>query len=151
MTEEGLIDLVERGAAPIEDVEPRRPESIVVDPSGKVVGVRVTVNKDLLRGSGVIVHHWLTWYLEMRRAPMSRVFMIEGSGEELTVRRSTSGAQLSSLRRQAASMGLVMGCRMVVLLRLASDSAGLMHACGPLECPANGAHAPASPRSGEKN
>jgi hypothetical protein len=48
ITEDGLIELVARGASPIEESEPRRPARMAVDPAGNVFGVRLTVDKDAL-------------------------------------------------------------------------------------------------------
>jgi hypothetical protein len=134
-TRDGRLGLVEDGAEPMEESEPRRPSNIVVDHSGKVIGVRLPVDKNVWRGSGIIVHPWLTWYLGLRLAPMSRAFgLIDGSGD-LVVRRSTSAAQLSSLRSQVQSMGMAEGCEMVVLIRLDNKSAAVRHVCENGSCP----------------
>ena len=69
---EGLYDLAERGATPIEDSEPKKPRNI--EASGNVVGIELTVDSELLRGSGIPVHRWLTWYLKLRTAPSTRHF-----------------------------------------------------------------------------
>jgi hypothetical protein len=134
-TPDGLLDLVERGAEPLEEDEPRRPENVAVDDSGKVMGVRLRVGGELLRGSSAIVHPWITWYLGLRRAPMSRVFEFDDGSGTLTVRRSTSAAQLSSLRSRSLDMGLVPGCGIVVILRLDSGTASMRHVCGVGDCP----------------
>jgi hypothetical protein len=138
MTSDGMFDLVERGAKAIEEPEPRHPESIAVDPSGQIVGVKISVDKDALRGSGIVIHPWLTWYLGLRLAPMSRVFAIKGNGESghLTVSRSTSAAQVSSLRAHIISMGLTPGCQLVLMLHLDESSVTLRHACESPTCPA---------------
>jgi hypothetical protein len=66
---------------------------------------------------------------------MSRAFgLTDGSGD-LVVRRSTSAAQLSSLRSQVQSMGMVEGCEMVVLIRLDKKSAAVRHVCENGSCP----------------
>ncbi|MFF2566722.1 RNA polymerase subunit sigma-70 [Streptomyces sp. NPDC058084] len=134
-TRDGLLGLVEDGAEPMEESEPRRPSNIAVDASGKVIGVRLPVDRNVWRGSGIVVHSWLTWYLGLRLAPMSRRFEFsEGSGD-LVVRRGTGAAQLSSLRSQVQSMGLVEGCEIVVLIRLDDESAAIRHACESGRCP----------------
>ncbi|MFJ9704756.1 RNA polymerase subunit sigma-70 [Streptomyces sp. NPDC101234] len=139
-TPEGLIDLSERGATPMEEKEPRRPDTMAVDPSGKVVGARLSVDKELLRGSGLIVHSWLTWYLGLRLAPMSRTFTFDDGAGELRVSRNTSAAQLSSIRQRVLSLGMGFGCHFVVLLRLDASSVSIRHICEEWACPSKPSH-----------
>ncbi|MCM2391232.1 sigma factor-like helix-turn-helix DNA-binding protein [Streptomyces albipurpureus] len=133
-TGNGLVDLVSRGARPFEEEEPPRPNTIAAE--GEIVGVRILVNPDVLRGSGVAVHTWLTWRLGLRRAPMSRTFTTSGDCSPLVVRRGTSSAQLSSLRRHALELKVVDGCVLAVLLRLDDGTARVGHGCVPDTCPA---------------
>ncbi|MBT2207530.1 sigma factor-like helix-turn-helix DNA-binding protein [Actinomadura sp. NEAU-AAG7] len=135
ITANGMWDLVERGATPVEESEPRRPDHVVVDLSGKVLGFRIPVDKDLLRGSSVVIHRWVTWHLGLRQAPMSRTFNLIGTSGDLTVTRNTSAAQVSSLRAHVESMGLAEGCELAVVLRLEEGSARLEHACARETCP----------------
>ena len=130
---DGLYDLSERGATPIEDSEPRRPANIEVH--GDVVGVQIPVNHDLLRGSGLAVNRWLTWYLGLRTAPSTRYFTLVND-QTLTVKRGTSVSQISSLRTVALNKGLVEGCRIVILLNLKTEEATVRHSCLADECPA---------------
>ncbi|WP_424211997.1 RNA polymerase subunit sigma-70 [Streptomyces sp. BI20] len=136
-TREGLVDLVSRGATPIEESEPDRPENMAVDPEGKVYGVRLVVDKDVTRGSGVLVHSWLTWNLGLRQAPMSRVFATGGVLGPITVKRGTTGAQMSSLRRHVLEQGMALGCHCVVLFRVDDHTARVEHTCAA-DCPARG-------------
>jgi hypothetical protein len=140
-TPEGLVDLVSRGARPFEEEEPARPDTMAVE--GEVLGVRIPVNRDILRGSGVSVHTWLTWRLGLRQAPMSRTFSTPGDHSPVVVRRGTSSAQLSSLRRHALELEVVDGCVLAVLLRLDNDTARVGHGCTPDTCPARRARASA--------
>ncbi len=133
-TEDGQIDLVARGARPGQVAEPKRPDSMVVDPMGNVLGVRLTVDRDILRGSGIQVNSWLTWKLGLRQAPMSTTFAVADGMEPLTIRRGTSGAQISSLRRYALAQGMELGCAIVVLLRLDDATGQVLHACKPGAC-----------------
>ncbi|MCO6009263.1 hypothetical protein NE236_30260 [Actinoallomurus purpureus] len=142
-TPEGLVDLVSRGARPFEEEEPVRPDAMAVE--GEVLGVRIPVNRDILRGSSVNVHTWLTWRLELRRAPMSRTFTTPGDHSPLVVRRGTSSAQFSSLRRHALELEVVNGCVLAVLLRLDDDTARVGHGCAPDTCPARRAWPVAPP------
>ncbi|MEU1489409.1 sigma factor-like helix-turn-helix DNA-binding protein [Streptomyces sp. NPDC005776] len=133
-TPDGLVDLVSRGARPFEEEEPARPDTMAV--AGEVLGVRIPVNRDILRGSGVNVHTWLTWRLGLRQAPMSRTFTTPGDHSPLVVRRGTGSAQLSSLRRHALELKVVDGCVFAVLLRLDDGTARVGHGCVPDTCPA---------------
>ncbi|MET9973850.1 RNA polymerase subunit sigma-70 [Streptomyces microflavus] len=133
-TEDGSIDLVARGATPIEESEPARPATMAADPAGNVFGVRLTVDKDLLRGSGVIVSSWLTWQLGMRQAPMVRTFAMAGNPTPIVLKRATSAAQLSSLRVLAKEKGMVGGCEFVLFLRTDDSTARIEHACATQTC-----------------
>ena len=133
-TADGRYDLAERGATPIEDSEPKRPKSMEVH--GSVVGVQLDVNHDLLRGSGLGVNRWLTWYLGLRTAPSTRYFAIDDGQSTLTVKRGTSTSQISSLRAVAQRMKLHEGCQLVVLLHLDTETATFEHVCQPETCPA---------------
>ena len=72
--EDARYGLVERGAMPLEEAEPHQPEHIRA--VGDVIGVELPVSRDMLRGSGLAVHPWLTWFLGLRTAPSSRHFQI---------------------------------------------------------------------------
>ncbi|GAA3424585.1 hypothetical protein GCM10018953_17680 [Streptosporangium nondiastaticum] len=133
-TPDGLVDLVSRGARPIEEEEPAQPDSMAIE--GDVIGVRISVTRDILRGSGVNVHTWLTWRLGLRQAPLSRTFTVPGDHPPLVVRRGTSSARLSSLRRHALELEVVDGCVLAVFLHLDEDTARVGHGCAPATCPA---------------
>ncbi|MFH8991608.1 sigma factor-like helix-turn-helix DNA-binding protein [Streptomyces sp. NPDC017940] len=135
-TPEDLIDLSERGAKPMEEKEPRRPGNMAVDPSGHVIGVRLSVDKEILRGSGLIVHSWLTWRLGLRLAPMTKTFTFDDGVGELRVSRNTSAAQLSSMRQRVLSLGMGFGCHFVTLLRLDASTVSIRHVCEEWACPA---------------
>jgi len=134
LTSEGLYDLAERGATPIEDPEPKQPKTIQVH--GNVLGVELNVDSEMLRGSGIAVNRWLTWYLGLRTAPSTRYFGIAGQPGTVTVKRATSSSQLSSLRAVAQNMDLVEGCKMAVLLHLDTETATIRHTCQDDACPA---------------
>ncbi|MFB7540963.1 sigma factor-like helix-turn-helix DNA-binding protein [Streptomyces zaomyceticus] len=138
MMGDGLIDLVARGAVPIEESEPARPTTMAADPAGNVFGIRLTVDKDILRGSGVVVSSWLTWQLGMRQAPMVRTFSIAGHPTPIVLKRATSAAQLSSLRVLAKQNGMVGGCEFVLFLRADDSTARIEHVCAQQYCRAVG-------------
>ncbi len=133
-TPDGKYDLAERGAEPIEEVEPRRPDHIKV--SGNVVGVVITVDYDLMRGSGLHVNRWLPWYLGLRTQPSERQFELVQPAGTVTIRRASSNAQISSLRSAAMALDVAEGCELVLLLNTANNTARLHHGCEPSRCPA---------------
>lgn len=134
ITPDGQIDLVSRGATPIEDPEPTKPPTMACDSKSNVIGVRLTVDKDLARGSGIVVNPWLTWKLGLRQAPMSKTFDVESGLAPLTVRRGTSAAQISTLRQHAEAGGMTIGCELIILLRIDGSTAKVLHACTPGAC-----------------
>ena len=103
---------------------------------GTVVGIRLSVDSDVLRGSGINVNRWLTWYLGLRTAPATRIFTLVDQPGEVAVKRATSAAQLSSLRAAVLAMDLVEGCTIAVLLHTDNDTATIRHTCGAATCPA---------------
>ncbi|MFI0354379.1 hypothetical protein [Actinomadura sp. 9N407] len=150
ITADGRVDLVERGAAPLEDREPTRPSHVALDTAGAILAFTLTIDADLLRGSGVIIHRWITWYLGLRQAPMARAFdlteLIDPFDPAMTatpldppgrlsITRNTSAAQISSLRVHATTMGLTHNCLLAIVLRLREGTAYLRHACRADACP----------------
>ncbi|WP_081343312.1 MULTISPECIES: sigma factor-like helix-turn-helix DNA-binding protein [Mycobacteroides] len=129
---DGRYDLAERGAKPVEETEPKRPGYIQV--SGHTVGVRLTVTNDMLRGSGILVSRWLTWYLGLRIAPMMRKFELRNLSGAVTIKRCSSGAQISSLRASVQTMGLTEGCGVALLIDTQTSVARLHHACSSDRC-----------------
>ena len=134
LTSSGLYDLVERGAIPIEDSEPKQPKSIQV--RGNVVGIELNVDREMLRGSGIGVSRWLTWYLGLRTAPSTKYFAFVDQPGDLTVKRASSSSQLSSLRTIVQEMDLADGCKVAVVLNLQVASAAVRHTCSDGACPA---------------
>ena len=134
LTQAGLIGLIANGAVAIEEPEPTQPKTMALDQSGRVLGIRLNVDSDLLRGSGIIVNAWLTWKLGLHRSPMSKTFAIGGSDDVITIRRGTSGAQISSLRQYAQAIDASLGCQLVLLLRIDDSTARLVHACTKEHC-----------------
>ena len=133
-TPDGKYDLTERGAKPVEEGEPRRPDNMQV--SGNIVGVRLSVSHDLMRGSGIAVNRWVTWFLGLRVAPSMRRFSMDQPPGELIVKRSTSTPSISTMRAAVQEMDLVEGCEIVVMLDTENDTAKVVHACSSESCPA---------------
>ncbi len=134
LTKDGLYDLVERGATPLEESEPSRPDTIEVH--GEVVGLCLPVDHEMVRGSGILVNRWLTWYLGLRTAPSTRYFKVVGKNIDITVRRNTSASQLSSLRWLVDEMNLIEGCEITLLFHLDVNTVVPIHTCAAATCPA---------------
>ncbi len=134
-TEEGMYDLVERGALASEDREPRKPDNIVESPSGQMIAVRLRVGSELLRGSSVTVSKWLTWRLGLRQVPSEKHFALRELAGDVVLRRTTGTLAVSSLRAAAQSLGLKSGCQIVVVLRPEHDTADIRHGCIVAQCP----------------
>jgi Sigma-70, region 4 len=132
-TPEGFYDLAERGAIPVEDTEPHRPANMVE--SGRIVAVKLAVDNDVLRGSGIGVNRWLPWRLGLRNSPSERSFELLDPPGEVIVRRNTSTSSVSSLRALVTALRLVEGCVVALVLRLENDTADVRHGCAPGSCP----------------
>jgi hypothetical protein len=133
-TQDGCYDLTERGAIPIEDAEPRKPDNMAE--SGSIVAVRLPVTYDVMRGSGIGVNRWLTWRVGLRQAPAERYFELSKLPGSIVLRRTTSTFALSSLRSAAQALGMVEGCELIVVLRTEEGTADVLHACDEASCPA---------------
>jgi len=134
LTQDGRYDLAERGAIPIEDSEPHKPDNMAE--SGSVVAVRLPVTHDVMRGSGVGVNRWLTWRIGLRHAPSERYFELSELTGTIVVRRRTSTSAISSLRSAAIALGVVEGCQLIVVFRTEQGTADVRHVCQEGGCPA---------------
>ncbi len=128
---DGRVDLTARGAPLVEDQEPRRPEN--VSTLGGTLTLEVAVDANLLRGSGVPIPWYVTWWLGLRIAPRSTRFHQIG-GSQIVVRRYKAGPAVSALRSQAEQLGAQQGCRLRVSLTPSSGEATVALAC---ECEAH--------------
>lgn len=134
LTQDGRYDLAERGAIPVEDSEPRKPDNMAE--SGSVVAVRLPVTNDVMRGSGIGVNRWLAWRIGLRHAPSERYFELSELTGTIVVRRRTSTCAVSSLRSAAIALGVVEGCQLIVVFRTDQGTADVRHACKEGSCPA---------------
>lgn len=117
---DGKIDLVERGATPVEDSEPPCPGN--VDVQGDTLRIELPVDYDLLRGSGVAISTFVTWWLGLRLSPREMTFATD-TGRDLIVRRLKAGSSTSTLRSHAERLGADEGTHLVLLLDRAEATA----------------------------
>ncbi|WP_434619754.1 sigma factor-like helix-turn-helix DNA-binding protein [Arthrobacter sp. A5] len=123
-TEDGTYDLIRRGATPILLQEPVKPEYMAE--SGNTVAVKLSVNAELLRGSGIGVNVWLTWKLGLHTYPSHLDF---DGVTPVTVRRLSGGPSISSLRTFAQEFGLQEGCSLFVIFNTNVMVVELRHGC----------------------
>lgn len=135
-TETGLYDLVERGAVPIVEAAPTRPDTIAESSDGQMITVRLRVDAHWLRGNGIPVSRWLTWRLGLREIPAQRTFAVMGSDGQVVLRRTVGLSILSRMRPIAQSLGVVPGCGIVVVIRPEKDTVDVRHGCTGRGCPA---------------
>ncbi|MEU7860186.1 hypothetical protein [Nonomuraea sp. NPDC049141] len=133
-THDGRIGLIEQGAISVDEKEPRQPGNAVHNEESDLLAFRLKVDKDIARGSGVVISPWITWRLGLRQAPMERIFTVEGSGRQIAFRRGTAAAQMSSIRLEAAEQGMALGCELAAILRLEHDTMTIHHVCEPDKC-----------------
>lgn len=128
-TQDGRFDLVHRGVKPSVPREPVKPEYLAE--SGNIVAVRLSVNAELLRGSGIGVSIWLTWKIGLHSYPSQLDF---NGDNPVTVRRHSSGASISSLRAFAQTLGTKQGCILFVILDTDRMTCKIRHGC-VTDCP----------------
>ena len=126
--DDGRIDLVERGAPSVETSAPRRPPEISVDEQRGTLTFTVEVDHNVLRGSGIPVTPYVTWWSGLSTAPSSREFRTT-DGYVIHVRRNVGGSAISALRDIAIALGAVEGCRLRLDLQAESGSASVSLAC----------------------
>ncbi|MFG1755458.1 hypothetical protein [Streptosporangium sandarakinum] len=133
-THDRRIGLIEQGAISVDEKEPRRPDNAVHNEELGLLAFRLKVTKDITRGSGVVISPWITWRLGLRQAPMEKIFTVEGSGRQITFRRGTAAAQMSSVRLETVEHGMTVGCEFAVVLRLEHNTMTIRHVCDPDVC-----------------
>ena len=119
---DGRVDLAERGAPPVEDPQPSKLPGIVVNQQDGTITFQQPVTPDLLRGSGLRIPTYVTWWLGLRQAPRSKVFMTN-EGDEVSVYRHLQGSAISSLRQFARALEAVEGNLLEVKLDAHNGSA----------------------------
>ncbi len=124
---DGRWGMAYQGGRPHEDGEPARSDD-VDPPIGSRIGFFVPVTKDLLRGSGLGVPQYVTWFVGLRRVPRERTF-VDAEDAGITLRRRPGCSGVSSLRHFAQRHHLTEGCLLHVLLDRGTGSAEIAPAC----------------------
>lgn len=131
-TRDGKIGLVRQGAVKTESA-PNRP--VNMSKSGAITGVTMTVDQELMRGSGLSVHKWMGWSLGLKHPPESMTFRPDDPEDDLlVVRRTGSGTSMTTLRHEVSRRGLNVGCRIALLVNVESLTWNLRHACDSGTC-----------------
>jgi hypothetical protein len=143
---DGRLWLVEHGATRETVTEPRQPASMSV--SNDTLGVRLLVDRELMRGSGLNLHRWLAWRLGMATVPSEMVFTPhEVDEKDILIRAVPGGTTVSSLRGPAQALSLIEGCTAILVLRIETRTWRLVHGCQPETCPrSEGLHSPRNRR-----
>ncbi len=115
------------GATPHDDAEPAVGPDVEVHDHRHLV-FTVAVDGRVLRGSSVIVPHFVGWFLGLRRLPQRRVFA-RADGNQLVVTRRPGHSSVSSLQADVRMLGLESGCRLRIALDLVGEAAQIGAAC----------------------
>jgi len=121
------IWLVENGAERKKEDQPAKPPHISV--SGNIVGIMKVVDREVLRGSGLMDSRWISWKLGLHATPMRKTFISHDRLPELTVTRAGANTQISTIREAASIRGLAKNCSCVILLDIANLTWDLRHTC----------------------
>lgn len=126
---DGRFWLVELGAERSVQKEPNRPSNIFSE--GDVVGVRIRVDADHLRGSGSVLHSWICWKFGLKASPERIYFdgVIDGLPYAISVTRNGSQASLSSIRAILESEAIREDCEIVLLFNLGKLQWTVKHVC----------------------
>jgi hypothetical protein len=111
---DGRIDLRMRGAPEFPEPMPRRSSAISVDEDDGQLHLVIDVTHEVMRGSGIPIPTYVTWWLGLREAPSVKAF--NSRLGRIVVRRNVGGAAVSSLRTAAERLGATPGCRLVLTL-----------------------------------
>ena len=117
---DGRYCLAEFGGVQHEDREPALGRNVAFAASDDRLLLRVPLDSSVLRGSGISVSRYVTWFLGLRRVPSS-VSLKARVGGTVVVGRKINGASVSSLRTFAQRLNLTEGC----VLELEIDAAKL--------------------------
>lgn len=125
---DGRFGLAFQGAVPYEESEPNLAAEVdpPIDPTAITFHMRVT--KDLLRGSGLGIPRYVTWFVGLRRVPSERAFR-RHDDSEIVLKRRAGFATISSLRSDAQRLRLSEDCLLRVSLDLAHSTAALSASC----------------------
>ena len=115
------------GATPHDDAEPAVGPDVEVHDHRHLV-FTVAVDRRVVRGSSVIVPHFVGWFLGLRRLPQRRVFA-RADGNQLVVTRRPGHSSVSSLQADVRMLGLESGCRLRIALDLVGEAAQIGTAC----------------------
>ena len=125
---DGRYAMAFQGGSTYEEEEP--PITADVDPPSddSNIAFYVPVTSEVLRGSGVAIPRYVTWFAGLRRVPRKRTFETAGHNT-VTLARNTGSATMSSIREEVRALRLDVDCLVRIHLSLPDNVAGLKPAC----------------------
>ena len=104
---------------------------MAVNDEARIIAFTLEATRDVLRGSGIGVPKFVTWWAGLRLAPHDLSFVVDdGTNRSIILRRNIGSSSISSLREYAQELGAELGCSLVVVLRIVQRSAVIRLACG---------------------
>jgi hypothetical protein len=117
-----------QGGTPYEEGEPPLPPEVDPPVDISTIVFYVPVTADVLRGSGVPIPHYVTWFAGLRQVPRKRTFATMGDAV-VTLARNVGAASMSSIREEVRFLRLDLDCMVRMRISLATDFAQLEPAC----------------------
>ncbi len=114
---DGRCGMAFQGAVPYEESEPNRSPEVDPPTDATTIAFHMRVSKDLLRGSGLGIPRYVTWFVGLRRVPSERDFRRDDD-TLVVLKRRPGFATISSLRNDAQQLRLSEDC----LLRVSLDT-----------------------------
>lgn len=101
---DGRIDLSARGAPVQPEQRPPRPPHVDESADGAVISFSQAITSEAVRGSGIVIHPYISHALGLRNAPAQRAFATR-DGSRLVIRRHIGSAAVSTLRKWILQLG----------------------------------------------
>jgi len=125
---DGRFGMAFQGAVPYEESEPNLAPEVDPPTDPTTITFHMRVTKDLLRGSGLGIPRYVTWFVGLRCVPSERSFRRDDD-TQIVLKRRAGFATISSLRTDAQRLRLSEDCLLRVALDVAHDTAGLSASC----------------------
>ena len=125
---DGTVSMAYLGGQPYEDDEPELTPDVDADEASGIVRFQLPVTRDVLRGSGMPVPRYVTWFAGLRRVPRKLSFEAD-EGREYVLRRTPGLSSVSSLRAATQELGLSTDCQLAVTFKCRQRRIDFAGAC----------------------
>lgn len=125
---DGHFGMAFQGATPYEETEPSTSPEVDPPTDATRIAFHMRVSKDLLRGSGLGIPRYVTWFVGLRRVPSERDFRRDDD-TLVVLKRRPGFATISSLRSDALRLHLTEDCLLRVSLDTALETAEFQASC----------------------